>query len=78
MGLYDSLLLHNDEYFVLKDFDTYVKAHSEIDRLFRQKAIWQQMSIINIAKSGIFSSDNTIKKYAKEIWDTPSVNIKIL
>ena len=78
MGIYDSLLLHNDEYFVLKDFDAYVKAHSEIDRLFRQKSIWQQMSIINIAKSGIFSSDNTIKKYAKEIWDTPPVNIKIL
>jgi len=78
MGIYDGLLSHNDEYFVLKDFDAYVKAHSEIDRLFRQKSIWQQMSIINIAKSGIFSSDNTIKKYAKEIWNTPSVNIKIL
>ncbi|WP_298846290.1 glycogen/starch/alpha-glucan phosphorylase, partial [uncultured Clostridium sp.] len=77
MGLYDSLLANNDEYFVLKDFDAYVNAHSEIDRLFRQKSIWQQMSITNIAKSGIFSSDNTIKKYAKEIWDTPPVNIKL-
>ncbi|WP_312887217.1 glycogen/starch/alpha-glucan phosphorylase [Clostridium lacusfryxellense] len=77
MGLYDSLLSHNDEYFVLKDFDAYVNAHSEIDRLYRQKSIWQQMSIINIAKSGIFSSDNTIKKYAKEIWETPPVNIKL-
>ena len=77
MCLYDSLLSHNDEYFVLKDFDAYVKAHKEIDRLYRQKSIWQQMAIINIAKSGIFSSDNTIKKYAKEIWDTPTVSIKL-
>jgi len=77
MSIYDSLLRHNDEYFVLKDFDAYVKAQNEIDRLYRQKSIWQQMSIINIAKSGIFSSDNTIRKYAKEIWGTPPINIKI-
>jgi len=76
MSIYDSLLMQNDEYFVLKDFDTYVKAQNEIDSLYRQKSIWQQMSIINIAKSGIFSSDNTIKKYAKEIWGTPHINIK--
>ncbi|WP_312884161.1 glycogen/starch/alpha-glucan phosphorylase [Clostridium psychrophilum] len=76
MGIYDSLLSHNDEYFVLKDFDSYIKAHKKIDRLYRQKSTWQQMSIINIAKSGIFSSDNTVKKYAKEIWGTPPVHIK--
>ncbi|HEY8804121.1 MAG TPA: glycogen/starch/alpha-glucan phosphorylase [Clostridium sp.] len=76
MGIYDTLLSHNDEYFVLKDFDSYVKAHKEIDRLYRQKSVWQQMAIINIAKSGIFSSDNTVKKYAKEIWGTPAVHIK--
>lgn len=77
MSIYDSLLAHNDEYFVLKDFDDYVRAHCEIDKLYRQKSVWQQMSIINIAKSGIFSSDNTIKKYAKEIWDTPAICIKL-
>jgi len=76
MSIYDSLLAHNDEYFVLKDFDAYAKAHNEIDSLYRQKSKWQQMSIVNIAKSGIFSSDNTIKQYAKEIWDVPAVNIK--
>jgi len=77
MSLYDSLLSHNDEYFVLKDFDAYVTAHSKIDKLYRQKSVWQEMAIINIAKSGIFSSDNTIQKYAKEIWDTPAIKIKL-
>ncbi|MBZ9688942.1 glycogen/starch/alpha-glucan phosphorylase [Clostridium estertheticum] len=77
MSIYDSLIPHNDEFFVLKDFDSYVSAQSEIDKLFRQKSIWQKMAIINIAKSGIFSSDNTIKQYAKEIWDTPTVRIKL-
>ncbi|MBU3143513.1 glycogen/starch/alpha-glucan phosphorylase [Clostridium sp. CF012] len=77
MSIYDSLIPHNDEFFVLKDFDSYVSAQCEVDRLFRQKAIWQRMAITNIAQSGIFSSDNTIKQYAKEIWDTPAVRIKL-
>lgn len=77
MSIYDSLIPHNDEFFVLKDFDAYVRAQSEIDRLFRQKSTWREMAITNIAKSGIFSSDNTIKQYANEIWDTPAVKIKL-
>jgi len=77
MSIYDSLLTQNDEFFVLKDFDAYVKAQCEIDRLYRQKSVWQEMSIVNIAKSGIFSSDNTIKQYAKEIWETQAVSIKL-
>lgn len=76
MHIYDSLIPCNDEFFVLKDFDDYVKAQSKIDMLFRQKSIWHKMAITNIAKSGIFSSDNTIQQYAKEIWDTPAVHIK--
>ena len=77
MGIYNSLLANNDEYFVLKDFDAYAKAHDEIDRLYRQRSRWQEMSIINIAKSGKFSSDNTISQYAKEIWQAPAVSIKL-
>lgn len=77
MSIYDSLIPHNDEFFVLKDFDSYVRAQSEVDRLFRQKSVWQKMAIVNIAKSGIFSSDNTIKQYAKEIWTAPAVKIKL-
>jgi starch phosphorylase len=77
MSIYDSLLAQNDEYFVLKDFDAYVKAHNEVDRLYRQKSKWQEMSIVNMARSGIFSSDNTIKQYAKEIWEVSGVSIKI-
>ncbi len=75
MSIYDSLISQNDEFFVLKDFDSYVSAQSEIDRLFRQKTIWKKMAITNIAQSGIFSSDNTIKQYADEIWNTPRAKI---
>ena len=75
-NIYDSLIVNNDEYFVLKDFDSYVNAQGKVDWLYRDKARWQQMSIANIAKSGVFSSDNTIEQYANEIWGTKRVIIK--
>lgn len=64
-----SVLDYNDEYFVLKDFDSYVKAQNNIDKLYRDYSKWQKMSIINIACSGDFSSDITISNYAREIWN---------
>ena len=75
-NIYDSLLVSNDEYFVLKDFDSYVNAQGKVDWLYRDKAKWNQMCIVNIAKSGIFSSDNTILQYSKEIWKTKKIEIK--
>ena len=62
------LIDYNDEFFVLKDFDSYVKAHEKVDGLYRQQKKWASMSIVNIAKSGYFSSDSTIQQYADEIW----------
>ncbi|WP_125153546.1 glycogen/starch/alpha-glucan phosphorylase [Clostridium rectalis] len=73
--IYDKLLDYNDEYFILKDFDSYVKAQDRIDKLYKNKSIWQQMSIINIANSGVFSSDNTVKEYAKDIWNIKKAEI---
>ena len=69
MDIYNHLLLHNDEYFVLKDFNAYLEAHKLIDELYRQKTRWLRMSINNIAHSGAFSSDRTISEYATGIWD---------
>lgn len=63
-----SLLNHNDEFFVLKDFSSYADAQDKIDILFKNKHKWQRMCGINIAHSGKFSSDRTISQYATEIW----------
>ena len=63
------LTCENDPYFAVADFESYKQAQSTIDRLYRDSARWQSMSAINVAGSGVFSSDNTIKKYAKEIWN---------
>ncbi len=64
----DSLLHSNDADFVLKDFYSYVQAWEELTQVFDDRARWTRMSLANIANSGWFSSDRTIREYAREIW----------
>ncbi len=66
--IYENLITYNDEFFVLQDFDSYLKAQDKIDTLYRDTNKWQRMCGINIAHSGIFSSDRTIEEYATGIW----------
>ena len=71
------LMANNDEYFVLKDFDSYINAENKIDELYKNRGKWLEMSISNIAHSGVFSSDNTIEQYSKEIWNTDRITINM-
>ena len=66
--LADEFLLHNDEYLIAADFDSYVKAHDHLYALYADKHAWAKKCLINVAKSAYFSSDRTIKQYAEEIW----------
>ena len=68
-AFYDMLLHSNDEFFVLKDFSSYVEAQNKVDVLFKDKDKWGNMVVNNIAHSGIFSSDRTISEYAIGIWN---------
>ena len=68
IDLYDSLLKENDRYYILKDFHSYREASKHIRQLYKDRRNWNKMSLINTANAGIFSSDETIKRYAKEIW----------
>ena len=74
--LYESLLDRNDEYFVLKDFPAYCKAQMEVARRYQDRDQWLRSSVINIAHSGYFSSDRTIKEYADQIWHIKPVIVK--
>jgi starch phosphorylase len=74
--IYYSLLSTNDEFFVLKDFASYVQAQQRIDAAFRDRECWSKMSLINIAQSGVFSSDRTIAEYADDIWELDPVKIE--
>lgn len=67
-SIYENLITYNDEFFVLKDFDAYLKAQDKVDSLYRDPYRWQKMCGVNIAHSGIFSSDRTIEQYATGIW----------
>ncbi|WP_195990089.1 glycogen/starch/alpha-glucan phosphorylase [Clostridium sp. D53t1_180928_C8] len=66
--IYENLLTYNDEFFVLKDFSSYLNAQEKVNSLYIDTEKWQKMCGINIAHSGIFSSDRTIKEYATGIW----------
>ncbi len=66
--LYDSLMIYNDEFFILKDFSSYLKMHENLQTLYRYQKDWNRISLTNIANSGIFSSDRTIREYSDWIW----------
>ena len=74
-SLFDYLVHQNDEFFILKDFNAYAEAHREIYRRYKDHFHWLRSCAVNIANSGIFSSDRTIDEYAKEIWQVKPVMI---
>ena len=66
--IYDSLITYNDEYFVLRDFYSYIKAQKSLQELYRNQDLWNKISLKNTACSGFFSSDRTIEEYINDIW----------
>ncbi len=61
-------LLGGDPFLCLADFASYVKCQAEVDAVFKDKARWARMAILNTARMGKFSSDRTIAEYARDIW----------
>lgn len=74
MEIYEALITHNDEYFLLEDLPAYIEAQDKIDLLYRNQMKWTQMSLLNIAHSDKFTSDDTIEEYANEIWHLNKIN----
>ena len=67
-------LLNSDSFFVLKDFDAYVKAHERANEAYKNREQWLSMSIANIAHSGFFTSDRTINQYNKDLWKLKKIS----
>lgn len=61
-------LRHDDHFLVAADFEAYRRAQDEAEAAFRDRARWGRMAVLNTAGSGWFSSDRTIRGYAREIW----------
>ena len=66
-NLYDNLVNH-DPYMVLADFASYKDAQARMRTIYDDRMRFMQMSIMNIAKAGRFSSDRSIERYAADIW----------
>ena len=63
-----SLLDYNDYYMLLADLRSYSDAQDRVDAAYRDPTRWNRMSLINIARSGRFSSDRAVAEYARDIW----------
>ena len=74
--LYNSLMVERDTYFVLEDFLAFREAENKVFMAYKDQKAWAKMSLMNIAHSGIFSSDRTIMQYANEIWDIQAKTTK--
>ncbi len=57
-----------DPYMCLADFEAFCAVHARADAAYRDKTGWAKKSLYNIASSGIFAADRSIKEYAERIW----------
>ena len=63
-----SNLINHDPFCVFADFSDYLDAQDRVSRAWTNRDAWNRMSLLNIAKSGFFSSDRSIKDYCAKIW----------
>ena len=61
-----------DDYLLLADFESYKAAHQRAGQAYLDQKAWNRMSLINIARSGIFAADRSIQDYAGNIWHVPT------
>lgn len=65
-------ITHHDPYMVLADFADYRMAQKKAEELFKDRKLWNRMSLMNTASAGIFAADRSINDYARDIWHTKS------
>ena len=67
----ENLLDHGDPYMILVDFQSFCDIQEKIGNAYLDIDTWTRKSIINVSRMGKFSSDRSIKEYAKDIWNVP-------
>lgn len=70
-----NLLEHGDYYMNLADLRSFMTAQERVDRAYRNQDSWSRMALLNIARTGRFSSDRTIAEYARDIWKVQPVDV---
>uniref|UniRef100_A0A8C2CXF7 Alpha-1,4 glucan phosphorylase n=1 Tax=Cyprinus carpio TaxID=7962 RepID=A0A8C2CXF7_CYPCA len=72
-----NMLFHHDRFKVFADYESYVECQERVSALYKDQREWTRVVIKNIAASGKFSSDRSIKEYATEIWGVEPTDLKI-
>ncbi len=72
-----ALLDFNDHYMLLADLREYMETQARVDALYRQPRLWDGKALMNVARSGRFSSDRTIREYARDIWHISPVKVAL-
>ncbi|HEX8978409.1 MAG TPA: glycogen/starch/alpha-glucan phosphorylase [Parasulfuritortus sp.] len=68
-------LTRQDAYLACADFRAYLDCQEEVDRRYRDAEHWAQMSILNVARIGCFSSDRAVREYCRDIWQVQPVSV---
>jgi starch phosphorylase len=68
-------LLHKDDYMLLADYQAYVDCQQRASQAYREAENWTRMSILNTARTGKFSSDRSVREYAREIWNVQPIEL---
>ncbi|OPY82027.1 MAG: Maltodextrin phosphorylase [Syntrophorhabdus sp. PtaU1.Bin153] len=66
-------LLHHDPFFVLADYQSYIECQEKVTEAYKDRSRWLRMAVLNVARSGKFSSDRAIREYAENIWNIKEV-----
>ena len=74
--LYDHLV-YGDDFFVLADYESYLHCQEAVSRTWEDQSKWAEMSIINAARMGYFSSDRSIEEYCDRIWKVRPTDVEI-
>ena len=68
-----SNLLYDDRFMVLADYSSYIAEQAKVDEAYADQDAWTRSAILNVARSGFFSSDRSMRDYIDRIWNTPPV-----
>ncbi|KAA0188595.1 Alpha-1 4 glucan phosphorylase [Fasciolopsis buskii] len=74
--IYNSLAF-DDRFLLCADYADYIRAQANVETVYKDEQKWAKMMLMNIASAGKFSSDRTIREYARDIWGVEPSNLKL-
>ncbi|MGB5456728.1 MAG: glycogen/starch/alpha-glucan phosphorylase, partial [Gammaproteobacteria bacterium] len=70
-------LIHHDPFLLLADYASYIDCQADVDSAYKDRERWNRMSILNVARSGKFSSDRSIQDYCEHIWKIKPIPVSL-